>query len=172
MSRRDGRAISRVVRAALTTLVVTAAAIGGVEELTSQPSAALTLLTITVAPTTASIAAGNTQQFTATGHYLGGSTQDITNSVTWSSSLTGTATVSSSGLATGVGTGATTITATSGLIFGTAALTVTPGVPPPPATALTTNPGSGPKRTPITLHGANFQPNQMVTVTYLAKSKY
>src|SRR5580698_9772176 len=122
------RATNHVVRAVIVTLLVTGAAIGGVQELTSQSSDALTLLSITVSPTTASIAAGTTQQFTATGHYLGGSTADLTSSVTWTSSLTSAATVSSTGLATGVATGATTVTATSGLILGTAALTVTPAV--------------------------------------------
>src|ERR1700722_11771221 len=122
------RATNHVVRAVIVTLLVTGAAIGGVQELTSQSSDALTLLSITVSPTTASIAAGTTQQFTATGHYLGGSTADLTSSVTWTSSLTSFATVSSTGLATGVATGASTITATSGLILGTAALTVTPAV--------------------------------------------
>ncbi len=90
------------------------------------------LVAITVSPTIASIAAGNTQQFTATGHYSDLSTQDLTSSVTWSSSLTSFATISNAsgcqGLATGVATGATTITATSGLISGVAALTVTPAV--------------------------------------------
>jgi hypothetical protein len=92
------------------------------------------LVGITVSPTTASVAAGDTQQFTATGVYSDLSTADLTDSVTWSSSLHSAATVSnasgSQGLATGVGPGATTVTATdlSSLIQGTAVLTVTPAV--------------------------------------------
>ena len=102
---RNARGSVRIFRALIPVLLVTGAAVGVVEPLMSQPANALTLLSITVAPTTASIAAGDTQQFTATGHYLGGSTADITDSVTWSSSLTSAATVSSTGLATGVATG-------------------------------------------------------------------
>jgi uncharacterized protein YjdB len=105
---------------------------GILEPLTSESANAALLLSITVAPTAASIAAGNTQQFTATGHYSDLSTQNLTSSVTWSSSLTSFATVSntsgSKGLATGVATGASTITATSGLISGAAVLTVTPAI--------------------------------------------
>jgi trimeric autotransporter adhesin len=88
------------------------------------------LLTITVSPAVASIASGQTQQFTATGTYSDLSTQNLTDSVTWSSSSKSTATISSTGLATGVASGAVTITATdpSTLNSGTAALTVTPAV--------------------------------------------
>jgi len=95
------------------------------------PAAALgspVLLTITVSPTTANVPAGETQQFTATGHYSNLSTANLTDTATWSSSLTSSGTVSnasgSQGLATAVATGATTITATDGLILGTAVMTV------------------------------------------------
>ncbi len=119
-----------MVRRLILTLLLALAAIGVAVPLTSQPAGAATLLTITVSPTTASIAVGDTQQFTATGHYSDLSTQNLTDSVTWSSSLTSFGTVSnasgSQGLATGVATGATTITATDGLISGGVALTVTP----------------------------------------------
>lgn len=65
------------------------------------------------------------QQFTATGLFGNGSTTDITGQVTWSSSNTAVATISSSGLATAVGPGTTTITATLLGVSGTATLTVT-----------------------------------------------
>ena len=52
--------------------------------------------------------------------------------VSWSSSDPEVATVDSTGLATGVGAGETTITATSGEVSGTARLTVTRPPPPPP----------------------------------------
>jgi hypothetical protein len=151
-----------------TTITATSGLIAGTAALTVTPAV---LVSIEVSPLTASIAAGHTQQFTATGTYSDLSTVDLTNSVTWSSSVTATATISSTGLATGVATGATTITATSGLIAGAAALTVTPAVLPPPSASLTTTPGSGRKRTAITIQGSNFTPNQMVTVTYMSKSK-
>lgn len=85
-----------------------------------------TLVSIAVTPSAPSIAAGTQQQFTATGTYTNGSTQNLTGSVSWSSSVTNIATVSSGGLAIGVAAGTTSISATSGSITGVAALTVTP----------------------------------------------
>jgi hypothetical protein len=70
------------------------------------------LVTITVAPPNPSIAPGAPQQFNATGAFQDSSTQDLTQSVTWSSSNTGVATVDNTGLATAVATGTTTLTAT------------------------------------------------------------
>lgn len=84
-----------------------------------------TLSSIAVTPANPSIAVGTTQQFTATGTYSDGSTQDITASVTWISSDETKATIDASGLAMAVAAGATTITATSGSISRSATLTVT-----------------------------------------------
>lgn len=89
-----------------------------------------TLVSIAVTPANPSKAVGTTQQFTATGTYSDSSTQNITASVTWSPSSTGVATVNSSGLATAIAAGSTTITATSGIIFGNTTLTVTSVVLP------------------------------------------
>ena len=88
------------------------------------------LIGIDVSPVVASIGIGQTEQFTATGLYSDLSTKDVTDSVTWASSSKTTATVSTHGLATGVATGAVTISATdpSTPLPGTAALTVTPAV--------------------------------------------
>jgi uncharacterized protein YjdB len=87
---------------------------------------AATLQSISVSPTTASIAAGLTQQFSATGHYSDNSSLDLTASVTWSSSNASVATISTQGLATGATAGGpVTITATQNAINGTAQLTVT-----------------------------------------------
>jgi len=84
----------------------------------------LTALTIT--PATASIVAGNQQQFTATGLFSDGTTKDQTSSVTWASSNTAVATIVAGGLATGVSAGTANITATlSGITSGAAVLTVT-----------------------------------------------
>lgn len=82
-----------------------------------------TLVSIDVSPSTASITAGDTQAFTATGNYSDSSTADLTATATWSSDDTGVATVSA-GTATGVAAGSCTITATSGAVSGTASLTV------------------------------------------------
>ncbi|MGB7052039.1 MAG: Ig-like domain-containing protein, partial [Acidimicrobiales bacterium] len=131
----ERRALARApfIRILVPAMLITALAVGVLEPLTSQPAGAAVLVAITVSPTTASVAAGDTQQFTATGHYLTGPTQNLTDSVTWSSSSS-SATISnasgSQGLATGVSTGAVTITASdpSATLSGTAALVVTPAV--------------------------------------------
>jgi hypothetical protein len=83
------------------------------------------LVSIAVTPANPSITAGGQQQFTATGTYSDGSHQDLTNSATWTSSIPSVATISGTGLATGVAVGTTTIQATSGSIYGTTTLTVT-----------------------------------------------
>ncbi len=89
-----------------------------------------TLQSIAVTPQTVTTAEGVTQQFTATGTYTDGNTNDLTYQVTWASSNTSVATISnaptSPGLATTatVNAGQTTITATENNISGTATLTV------------------------------------------------
>ncbi|MGB8768561.1 MAG: LamG-like jellyroll fold domain-containing protein, partial [Candidatus Korobacteraceae bacterium] len=88
------------------------------------PSAPV-LTSITVTPTNPSIIVGGQQQFTATGNYSDGSHQNLTNSVTWTSSKPSVATISSAGLASGVAAGSTVIQATSAMIYGTTTLTVT-----------------------------------------------
>ena len=85
------------------------------------------LTSITVTPTNPSISVGSPQQFTATGNYSDGSHQDLTNSATWTSSIPSVATINSTGLATGVAAGSTTIQATVGAINGSTTLTVTAG---------------------------------------------
>ena len=90
---------------------------------TSVPVAA-----VTVSPATASVQAGQAVQLTATpkdanGNPLAGRT------ITWSSSNTSVATVSSSGLVSGVVAGSATITATSEGQSGTSAVTVTGAAP-------------------------------------------
>jgi len=86
------------------------------------------LVSIEVTPITASIAKGQTQQFTATGTYSDDSTQDITSTCSWSSSNLIIATINTTGLATGVGQGTVTITASQEGVGGTATLTVMPPV--------------------------------------------
>ena len=95
---------------------------------TATVTAAL-LSSIVITPSTASIATGQTQAFTANGIFSDGSTTDITNSVTWNSSATNFATIDATGLATGVSAGSAMITATSGSVTSLpAALTVTAAV--------------------------------------------
>lgn len=85
------------------------------------------LTSISVTPTTTSVAAGSSQQFTATGTYSNGTTQNLTSTTTWASSATQVAVIGSSGLATGVAPGTTNLSAASGPINGSAALNVTTG---------------------------------------------
>lgn len=79
---------------------------------------------ITIAPATASLAMGATVTLTATGGFSDGSNGNISGSVTWASSDTSVATVNASGIATAVGMGTTTITASLSGQSNTATLTV------------------------------------------------
>lgn len=88
------------------------------------------LVSLAITPGAAAISRGTTQQFNATGTFSDGSTQDLTASVTWTSSDPNVATLSttagSEGLATGANLGTTTITAASaGGVTASAPLTVT-----------------------------------------------
>jgi len=83
-----------------------------------------TLLSIAVTPQSPTIAKGTTRQLTAIGTYSDSSRQDLTNQVTWASSDTSKATISSTGLATGMDFGSVTITATLGSVFGSTSLNV------------------------------------------------
>jgi uncharacterized protein YjdB len=87
---------------------------------------------VQVTPATQALTVGQTAQFTATGTYGNAShpsTQNITSLVTWASNAPSVATISATGVATAVGAGTTTITATSsgfnGPISSSATLTVT-----------------------------------------------
>jgi trimeric autotransporter adhesin len=86
------------------------------------------LQSITVIPATSSIPVQVELQYTAMATFADGSTQNLTNSVTWTSSAPAIATVSvtagSQGLATGVSPGTSTVTATFGGVVGSATLTV------------------------------------------------
>jgi urease beta subunit len=84
-----------------------------------------TLQSIDVTPVNPSIANGQTTQFTATGHYSDGTSHVLTSGVSWSSSNTSIATISSSGLALAVGAGSATITAVDGSVSSSTTLTVT-----------------------------------------------
>ncbi|HVU15367.1 MAG TPA: DUF4082 domain-containing protein [Candidatus Didemnitutus sp.] len=95
-------------------------------DLVFQPGAPATLNSITVTPAASTVVIASTLQFTATGNYSDGTTQDLTNQVTWASSATTKATINSTGLATGVATGSTTISASILGVTGSTTLTVQP----------------------------------------------
>jgi uncharacterized protein YjdB len=108
----------------------------------SAPPPPPTLQTITVAPSTATVAIGSAVAFSATGHYSDGSSQNITTQAAWSSSSSSLATVvSNTGLATGVAAGGpVTITALLSGTSGTASLTVS--APPPTLQTITIAPST------------------------------
>lgn len=89
-------------------------------------SATPMLQSISISATSASILAGSSDQFSAVGTFSDGSTQNLTNSVAWTSSNPAVATVSGAGLATGVAFGSSNITAAqNGITSNVFALTVT-----------------------------------------------
>jgi hypothetical protein len=101
------------------------ATVGGVSGTASLTVTANTLTSIAVTPAASTIAAGSTQQFTATATYSNGTTANVSSTATWTSSSAATATISATGLATAVAAGSTTITAMAGGMSGTTTLTVT-----------------------------------------------
>ena len=86
------------------------------------------ITSITISPLNPSISKSKqaTQQFSATATYGDGSSRDVTSSVTWSSSDRTVATISSTGLASAVIAGTTTIQATSGNESASTQLTILP----------------------------------------------
>jgi trimeric autotransporter adhesin len=116
-----------------TTITATAGAINNSAPLTVTQA---TLSAVTVNPGTATIAAGTTQTFTATGWFSDGTTQDVTTSVTWNSSMPSVATIGASGVGAGLAPGQTTITASLGSVLNSVVLTITPAV----LTGITVNP--------------------------------
>jgi uncharacterized protein YjdB len=108
-----------------TSITASVGAISGSATLTITSPA---LLSIAVSPNAPSVAAGNTQQFTATGTYTDGSTMDLTSQVSWASGTTTVASINATGLAMTLTAGTAQITATSGSVVGSANLTVTAAV--------------------------------------------
>lgn len=117
-----------------TTITATSEGIPGTAALSV---GAQTPATVTIAPTSVGITVGQTSQLTATvkdasGAVIAGA------AVTWSVDNPGTATVSSTGLVTGIAAGPATVTATSGPAHTSVPVTVSPV----PANAVVISPGS------------------------------
>jgi CxxC motif-containing protein (DUF1111 family) len=90
------------------------------------PSGAPILESINVTPANPTLPIGAKMQFFATGVYSDGSTQDLTSSVAWNADEdVNAASLSLTGLATGVAQGSLAIKAISGLVLGSTTLTVT-----------------------------------------------
>jgi hypothetical protein len=85
---------------------------------------AATLTSIAITPANPTLARGTTRQLTATGTFSDNSTRDLTGQVTWASSNPAAATVSRTGLATGVAPGTSTVSATLNGVSGSTQVTV------------------------------------------------
>ncbi len=109
------------------TATITAAS-GAVSDSATLTVSTPTLVSLTVSPASPSVPKGDTQRFAATGTFSDQSTQDVTSTVVWTTSAAGIASINGAGLATGLGVGKATITATSNSITGVDSLTVTPPV--------------------------------------------
>ena len=106
----------------LVTVTATSGNVTGTAPLTVDPPA---LKSISVSPQNATVAAGLTQQFTATGTYSDGSSS-VVSGVAWTTSDKTLATVSATGIVTTLKQGSLTVTATSGSVIGSAPFAVGP----------------------------------------------
>ena len=95
-----------------------------------------TLTSIAVTPPTPNVTQGATQQMTAFGTFDNNQTKTLTSNLFWSTSDMATATISQSGVLTGVSPGSVTVTATSANISGTTTATISIGN----VTGITINP--------------------------------
>lgn len=105
------------------------ATLGGVTSSAAPLSVSAVLQSIVVIPTNNTVPSGINVQFTAIGIFSDGSTQDITDTVSWSSSQLSVATIqqdgqASPGLAETQGSGSTLISATHESVVGTTTLNV------------------------------------------------
>lgn len=103
------------------------AAYQGITGSASVTVGAAALLSITVSPAQYSLPAGESTQLAAIGNFSNGSTRNLTQSATWSSS-SAIASVSAAGAVIANAVGASTISASAGSVTGSANLTVTPAV--------------------------------------------
>lgn len=121
---------SRVWRFPLASLLALAAACGGGDDGTGpEPPNGNTVASVTVSPGSATIDIGSTLQLSATPRDASGATISG-KSISWSSQTSAVATVSGSGLVTGVTAGAATITASTDGKSGSAQVTVRAAVNP------------------------------------------
>jgi hypothetical protein len=85
-----------------------------------------TITSLQVAPASATVQPGTTQQYTATARYGNNTTADVTSQVTWSTNPSSVATINSSGLLTAVALGTANVQAkSSNGIIGNTGVTIT-----------------------------------------------
>jgi uncharacterized protein YjdB len=109
------------------TIALTIAGMGCQGIVSPSGSGGKTLSSLRVSPASASLQAGQTQQFTATAQYSDGSTANVSSTATWTVSSGSIASVSNAGMATAKATGSATVTASLNGINGSAALAVQSG---------------------------------------------
>ena len=107
---------------------VLTATVGSVSATFKLTVSSATITTLTITPSAPTLAKGLNTRFTVSGAFSDSTTQDLTNDVTWSSSVPAVATVSdaagSKGFAQALAVGTSTITATLNGKSGTTLLTV------------------------------------------------
>ncbi len=101
--------------------------VNGTLTVTATPVASL--VSIAVAPNTTSLLVGQTAQFTATGTYSDGASSNLTSRASWMTSAGTIASVSGTGLATGLTAGNAIISATMSGMSSSATLTVKSNTP-------------------------------------------
>lgn len=106
--------------------VVITATFGDISGATALTVPALTLVEMTITPSSPSVAINTEQQFTATGRYSDGTYHDLTATVTWKSSNGSAVTIAADGRARAIASGSSLISAESGGITATTVMTVTP----------------------------------------------
>ena len=124
----------RAIAAGSATIPATSEGRSGTASVTVTAAPPVPVATVTVSPATASVQAGQTVQLTAVTRDAGGNVL-TGRTIVWSSANNGTATVSSTGLVTGVAAAQVVITATSEGRSGQATITVTAA---PPSTRVDT----------------------------------
>ena len=116
----DARGLATGFIAGQTVITATSSVDTGSKSATAQLTVRnVTLNSVIVSPSSASISIGLTQQFRATGVFSDGTSADLTNSVAWRSGTIAVASIDPvSGVATGLTAGQTEISATSSLASG------------------------------------------------------
>jgi YD repeat-containing protein len=142
-----------------TSISATLGSVAGSTTLTVSPPA---VASIAVTRGNVTVVQNATWQFTATGTYTDGSTQDLTGSATWGSSATAVATVNSAGLTTTLTPGTSNITAQSGSIIGSSTLTVVSSSTGPTISSISLSQAA--VGGTVTITGTNFGSSQGFSV--------
>ena len=119
------------------------------------------LVAVTASPLVANVPKGGTQQLTATGLYSDGTSKDLTGTVNWSSSDPSIASVSTSGLLSGVAVGQAVVSAVAPSLSVPGITTVNVTAP-----SITISPASGRPKAAATVSGQGFTPGTKVKVIY------